>query len=172
MTTTMTMSRGCRNTLCFYSSVTPYLKHQALKKLLVLAVPGALLLLSSALTVESPSLGFMIFSLSLLMITWGLMPYRKILHLERIPHKLEITQENLTFHMKQKSVFRIPLEEIKEVSFRENLKLYGICLTLKNLEDLPGEYTRWHLQSKRLGCDLFLPYFRERHSVELKACLN
>jgi hypothetical protein len=156
-----------RTTLTYYSSVTPFLKHQALKKLLLLAAPGALFLVISALFIQSQSIGFIIFCSCLLMITWGLVPYRKIIQLERTPHKIFITKDTLAFFMKGREMFQIPTKDITKAEYQDDLKLYGIKAFLKDSSSLPRSHLGWHQQSKKIGCDLFFPYFRKNHAQEI-----
>ncbi len=85
--------------------------------------------------------GIPIYLFSLGLVTWGLLPYRKLTRLEKKPEKICISNDGLLTYQNM----IIPLLSIKSCEYIDDENRYGIKITLKG--DLKGQ---------------FFPYFSER----------
>lgn len=156
----------------YRSSIHSPLLKKALLQGSCLAGLGAFLLLTGTflplgiLKVWGP----FIFLISLALIGWGLIPYRRLKQLETEPHEILLSNNQLLFCWRKKPVFAIQLEGIKKAVFISSRDGYGIGVSLIDSSlryvqicDEKFDITRFQQQSiKRYGCDLFLPYFSER----------
>jgi len=154
------------STRWIYSSISPLLKQKALQKLLFFAVPAVFALILSAFFFTAQmhaQFGFPLFAGVLVLVTYGVKPYRKFCQLEVKPHKLGIDKEHLKFFSKGKLTLEIPVKHIEQLKYVENHSLYGIALYLKPFHSLNKDLSSWELQSQKhaKGCSLFFPYFRK-----------
>ncbi|MCB1109726.1 MAG: hypothetical protein KDK64_02000 [Chlamydiia bacterium] len=76
--------------------------------------------------------GFLTFTLSILLISIGWIPYRNLARLETHPHTLLIDAHTLTFISTRGGTQTIPLAEIQQVDYVETPTRYGLQLHLKN----------------------------------------
>lgn len=120
--------------------------------------------------------GFPIFLISMTLITWGLLPYRRLRRLEMSPYRLTLDDKKwLHFAKGTSQQFGIPLCSLERIDYIEKKHDYGIGITLK--EPLPKKLVVYinhfslmdfrRKSLKRYGCDLFLPYFSNRSYQEL-----
>lgn len=144
--------------------------------ILLWVVTGALLPLPT-LTTWGPG----IFIIGGIFIAFGMVPYRRLTHLEDRPHRILIDANVLHFFHKGKELFSMPLTRIEKVEYFDDAVLYGIAVWLH-----PGDPTV-HLTGhrknvvirryvakvrRRYGCDLFFPYFSKSAYHALASSLD
>jgi hypothetical protein len=157
-----------------YSGIRSVLKRQILFKGIFFALAGVLLWVVCGALIPEDYLsvwGPVIFFGGGLLITLGIVPYKRLSHLEDHPHRLQVSDDRLSFLYKGKPLISLPTDNIKKVEFRDDNGLYGIALWIKSDNKLfthrstlcPKHYM---LEVKRKHhCDLFFPYF-SRNSYE------
>lgn len=149
-----------RDIVTLRSTVYPLLMRFTLLRGTCLAGAGALFLLASGAFLSPDHLktwGLAIFLVSVALIAWGLLPYRRMRNLENSPYKLVVDDEGtMTFTAKGKIVFMMPVSQVDRADYIEEDRKYGIVITLK--EPCPGH-------------DIFLPYFSKRSCSELSDTL-
>ena len=168
-----------------YSTVRPELKKRVLLYGTAYAALGALLVLISGLFLPPfwmQYFGFPLLIIGILVIAWGLMPYKRVTRLETQPHELVVTDDqNLHYAVSGQHVLTVPLQAIERLSFcDENVDRYGIALDLKSgMSELvalkkPGTSVVSYLASmrRRYACDLFFPYFSQRSYRELTGSIE
>lgn len=156
------------------STILPKLMHRVLWRGTCLAIAGAACLLIPGI-IMSPVLmgiwGLPLFLAGMGLITWGLVPYRKLRKLEDNPYKIVISGEDaIQFSAKGKALFTVPREAIEQAAYCENETAYGIAIYLKSplpkkltVDDAGFNMADFRERSlKEHGCDLFLPYFSNR----------
>ncbi len=157
------------------SSIHSQLMKSSLFKGTFIAAIGALVMVYTG-TFLSPSeltkYGFFFFATGCGLITFGLLPYRKLCALEKSPHEMYITQgDQLFYFSNRRRVFSLSLEMIEMVSYVDDSSHYGILINLK--DHIAGKgvifeplfASLYHRNSSGKGY-LFLPYFSKR-SCEL-----
>lgn len=84
-------------------------------------------------------LGFPLVVIAFFLITIGLLPFKKLTQLERIPDEISINdQEELTYLSKRKPVLSFPLSKIQEITYVDKKWIYGIEFKLeKDIVFLP-----------------------------------
>jgi hypothetical protein len=145
--------------LVLRSSIRPSLKHSLLQRGTFLGFIGGLLFLLAGIFLPLPQLsiwGLPVLGAAFALITAGLLPYRRLSHLEMHPHEISLTEQRLRFSRSGKPSFTLPLSCIKRIDYRDAPRHYGIAIWLKN--PLPAKE----------GCDIFLPYFSKRSFDEMK----
>lgn len=160
--------------LKIYSSVSPKVEKKALFKGSFIAGIGVLLLAFSGSFIKEPLLkiwGLPILILSASLITYGLLPYRRLMRLQRKPNEIILSEELLQYVENNKRQITLPLSLIKKASYLEDKDDYGIGIWLKSAEysekiivhnpsfDLQKKVNQ---SEKRWKCDLFFPYFSRR----------
>lgn len=145
------------------SSVKPSLKQHFLWRGSLLGLFGIILILfgGTFLKVHTLSIwGLPLLAGGFLLITWGLLPYRKLTILEIKPHLLELHPNFFLLTMHGKPRVSVPWSRVEKAEFVENASRYGIAIWLKN----QGEKTI--VYDPKITFDkegyLFLPYFSER----------
>lgn len=138
-------------TLTLYSSIKKELMQQQLVRGSAIAVFGAIILVFGGTWVPQNSLaywGLPLFLVGIGLITWGMLPYRKLKQLEEHPYVVKI--ENGTMHCFKsgREVYQLHLEQVKSVEYVDDERHYGIKIAMR-----PSE-------------SLFLPYF-SKHSFEM-----
>lgn len=166
--------------LTLHSSIRPSLKKNVLMKGSLLALCGVSLWLYGGVFLSIATLtnwGWPILILGGALVTWGLLPYRRLTLLENVPHKIIVTDvEELVFYMKDSPLLKIPLDDITEMAYLDNDKQYGIGIWLKkpvskNFEVLQADLDiEKYLDNcqKKYFCDAFFPFFSKRSFQELK----
>ncbi len=118
------------------STIHPSLKRHQLFKGTLLATFGAGLLLVSGIWVPEPLLnqwGYVLVALAFALMTWGLLPYRRLCRLEIKPDELVISENQaLHFFSAGKLRLTVPLESIEKITYLESQKTYGIGLWIKH----------------------------------------
>jgi hypothetical protein len=119
--------------------------------------------------------GLSLFLVCLGLITFGLLPYRRLSRLQAKPDELSINSLNeLSYYSRGRKIMTLPLNSIIKMTYIQHPMNYGIALWLKSTKNLA---LKTHQSSfvdilrqkgeKIGGADLFLPYFNERAYHEL-----
>jgi len=127
---------------------------------IVLLVAGTFLPLA-----EMKVWGLPLFGLGIGLITWGLLPYRRMKRLETNPYTLTIDHEWLHLAAKGRAIYSIPRESIEGIDFVEQREIYGMGISLK--KPIPKKVIVHVKLRKYGGYDLFLPYFSRRAYEQL-----
>jgi hypothetical protein len=138
---------------------------------------GVILLFIAAVffpSVEMKRFGFILFLLSVGLITWGFLPYKKLKRLEVRPNTLSISQDGVvSLSLNGHSVLQVPLQAIDKAFYVEEGDLYGIGVVFRN--DCTDQILKEHPHLKDLfgirGCDILFPYFSERSCADFKEYL-
>lgn len=142
-------------------------KKDALLKGILLAGLGMLILIGGSVLLTQEQLsqyGFFIFAIGIAIVSYGMIPYRKIVRLENLPDEIHVNEDHTwVYYRGGKKVAEIPKETIESASFITHDPNYGICVSLKkNPVAKVKVCAEAKLQVNKFGCDLFLPYFTER----------
>ena len=157
-----------------FTSITPALLRNALLKGTVIAGIG-IILLTLAGTYIPPYLltylGPFILFIGGGLITWGLLPYRRLYSIENSPNELIfINGKQVQFIAKGREVYTIPFEMIENLDYLKKDNIYGIAVYLKKetSKKIIVHNPRFNMAAfqknskKKYHCDLFIPYFSER----------
>lgn len=115
------------------------------------------------------------------LITWSMLPYRRMVQLENAPDELWINSRgDLVYAKKSTPIFTVPQQTIEKIFYIEKPSIYGICLHLKPSlsEKVRIHYTSFDFRSFRknsvhlYGCDIFFPLFSDRTFRELDSYLG
>jgi hypothetical protein len=171
-------------TLKLRNSIKPALIHFTLIRGTVLGAIGICLILYTGIFLPPIALqywGSLILLVGGGLITWGLLPYRRLRRLEVKPYEI-VAVENKALHYLSngKSLFSIPTQSIHRITYFEKNKDYGIAIHLKyplpekiRVQDVRFNFDAFQKKSlKKYDCDLFLPYFSERSWRALKDFQN
>lgn len=165
------------------SSVLARLMRQTLLRGSFLAGVGIFCLLLAGIFLplsEMEMWGPLIFIFSLGLITWGLLPYKRLKRLEENPYEIAIEGEEwLHFSAGQKLLFSIPICSIDHIIFIDQKNEYGVGVFLKKplskklrLENSNFDLVGFQERSfKKYQCDLFLSYFSLRSFTSLQEYL-
>lgn len=165
--------------LALKSIIKPSLKKVALLRGTILGILGIALWLYGGIFLSTNSLtiwGWPIFIVGLLLITWGLLPYRKLTRLENNPNEIIVTDLEELYFKQGTPVFKIALENIEEMAYVDNNSHYGIGLWIKKPQTKnilvlhPTLDLKAYLKDcqNRYFCDVFLPNFSKRSFKELE----
>lgn len=111
------------------------------------------------------------------LITWCMLPYRRMTELENSPDELWINAKNeLVYAKKNHPLFSVPLSAIEKIFYTDRGNEYGICL---KTAPHPAQKIRIHhinldfnalrqTAIRKHGCDIFLPFFSKRTYDDLK----
>lgn len=165
-------------TLKIRNSIQPALMRSAVAKGTLLGVTGVgLWLLGLFLPISTLKYwGLPIFLIGGGMITWGLLPYRRLRALENTPNELvAIENQYIQYRSKGKNVLRIPVISIREMHYVEKGSQYGIGILLKDpipekilIHDLTFNIDKFQENSLvNYRSDLYFPYFSKRSFQEL-----
>lgn len=165
------------------SCILPALMRKTLLRGTFLGVLGGAVLIAGAfISPESMSpWGAALYVFSLVLITVGLLPYKRLKRLEGRPDRLTIdTGQELHFFTQDKSVLSVPLCSIDHMAYLDQGNHYGIRIFLK--DPLPKKlvvhdpgFSLVHFRARSLSvhsCDLFLAYFSKRTFSVLQDYLN
>jgi hypothetical protein len=161
------------------STIRPELMWSALLRGTLFATVGALLLIYGGTTLPKNSLigwGIPLVLVSLMLIAFGLIPYRRLSRLQVNPDEIHIKETSFCFISKKKMCFTVPFASIEKIELLERRALYGIGVQLKHnpSEKISVHDPRFDMQryqacsQKRFDCDLFFPYFTSHAVEELK----
>lgn len=157
--------------LTLRSTIQPALMRSSLMRGTCLAALGASTLLAAGGFLPSDQMtvwGLPLFLTSLTLITWGLLPYRRLRRLEMQPYQLTVDDEWLHFTAGGRRRLSIPWASIAKLDYCGKKRNYGIGIVLK--KPLPEKIivhgtntgfskTPWLTSA---GCDIFMPYFSAR----------
>lgn len=167
-----------KENLTIYSAISPTLIKTVLFKGSVIALLGIFILLLAGVFFPLSILqkwGWVPFLVSLGFVRWGLLPYRRLSHLQLEPYKLNVVGlNNLTLYFKGKKILAVPLQAISHMKYVNHPTLYGIAIWLKRAP-LPSVTIYQLAESKKLQqigqkkgkANLFFPYFNQRAYCEL-----
>lgn len=155
------------------TAVNSQLKKDALLRGSLLAGLGMLILIGGSIILTQEQLeqyGFFIFVGGIALVTFGMIPYRKLVRLENSPDEIHVNDDHAwVYYRKGKKIAEIPREAIESSDFVAHDPDYGICVQLK--KNPPSKVKVFmpdaQLQMNKYGCDLFLPYFTERSMNQL-----
>lgn len=166
------------------SSIRPALKKKTMIRGSILGGLGILLWVYSGLFLSISTLtifGWPIFLTGGILITLGLLPYRKLTRLENKPHEIIITDlDELSYFSQGVPMFKISMKNIEEMAFLDDDVRYGIGFWIKtpaskHIEILhPSLDLNVYLKNcqKDYFCDIFFPYFTKRSFEELEELTN
>jgi len=169
-----------QSTFKIRSSIKPKLLRVTLKKGALIGGAGALTLLLAGTLLPLEQLkiwGLPALVVGFVLISVGLLPYRKLTRLELKPHELHYDGEFFLFLQQGKPLFKIPEESVEKMCYVEKEQMYGIAIWLKRPIEEKVRVLQPHFQFEAFvsdsaqrfeGCDLFLPYFTERSWKELE----
>ena len=153
--------------------ITRALIETTIKKKGPFAALGAIFLLLFSLFATQPVLRvygpwFFIFCCTL--VGFGILPYRRFLHLQLHPNSLSWENSYLVYREGKKMLFKIPLSLRFSLHFIQSVRCYGYSLDLSNKNEKiiitcsPQRFKKFMRESQKLSPnkDLFLPYFREK----------
>jgi hypothetical protein len=98
------------------------------------------------------SSGLYLFCFSMAMIAWGLIPYRKLQRLEKMPSKIMIDDTSILYVKNNVTEWAVPLKNIQQVYFKKRYFDYGANLVFSASPQ-----------------PIFLPYFSKRTCDEIKS---
>lgn len=140
---------------------------------------GVLLLTYSGSFITPGTLKFFglpLFGVSIFLISFGLLPYRRLTYLESHPNSLSIEgEEFLHFQENETPIFSIPLDQIEALGYFEKGDDYGITVSLK-VKDVKSILLHAHsfsiekfgkLSKKKTDADFFFPFFSRRTYARL-----
>jgi len=145
---------------------------------------GGLLLLIGGIFLplqEMKIWGALLFIFSFGLITYGLLPYKRLRRLEENPDQLTMEDNWLHFLVRGKLLFSIPVESIDHLEWIDsngrdsNGNVYGIKVFLKNplskkviIQSPKFDFAKFRQDSlKKYQSDLFFPYFSKRSFLSL-----
>ncbi len=124
------------NSLSVRSSIRSSLKRSLLFKGTLFALMGALSLIAAAILLPAEKLshyGFFIFAFAMALITYGLLPYRRLCRLENNPDELRLDSDHILYYLKKgNAVLAISKNDIQSFSYFDLTQKYGIKCLLKN----------------------------------------
>lgn len=122
------------------------------------------------------SWGALVFLVSLALMAYGFIPFRKLSSLLTSPSKIVCTPTKLTFFDKGCAKMEVPYDLVDRLAFIESSNLYGITLKLKEEEELKvkllekaprlKEEIAWNLLNYQ--AEIFFPFFDQATAKEIK----
>lgn len=158
--------------------------NQSLKKGLLLALLGICPLVYAGAFAPPSTLktwGFLIFLAGFLLITAGLLPYRRLSRLQSKPNELHcIGLERLEYYQNGKHVLSLTLSSIDHLAFINEPRFFGIAVWLKRpltakmiIFSPTFDLHSFEKQAERAHqADAFFPYFSRRSFEELNAWIS
>ncbi len=167
------------NSLILRSSIKPALKRTLLLRGTLLAFIGMSLLLSTGISSIEQKWGLLALITALVLVTTGLLPYRRLTRLEMNPHEILITENGICFSRRRKPCFTVPQASIDRMEYRDSLSQYGFAFWLKNaapekvtIHDRSFDWEKFTQQClSQYGCAVFIPYFSKRSFDEMQEFL-
>jgi hypothetical protein len=165
------------------STVKPELLRHKLFQGTFIGGAGALVILIEGTTFPRELLkiwGLPIMILGFLLISIGLLPYRRLTRLETKPHELTIDEHSVIFSRWGKPLLKIPLKSIEKSEYLERAHLYGLGIHLKQPVSKkiailqPGFNISSFIAKSTtdFGCPFFFPYFSKHSCHELEELLT
>lgn len=168
----------------FSSSISSALMRQALMRGFSLGFLGALILLIPGSFLPPALLhkwGWALFLTAIGLITWGLLPYRRLSKLQLNPDKLILVdEEHISYFQQGRKILTLPIESIASVREISVQRFYGIAVEFKTPPIEPiqvhgnsSEVEKMRKQGMKYGkADLFFPYFTKHTCMELEKLLG
>jgi hypothetical protein len=76
--------------------------------------------------------GIPLFFLSMGLITFGMLPYRKLTRLEKVPDEILLSSKDILIYRRRgKIIFTTPLSSIKSCTYKDDESIYGIEISMK-----------------------------------------
>lgn len=159
------------------------MRHALMRGSLIAALGIALLVYAGAF-IPAATLhiwGWLIYAFGIGLITFGLLPYRRLSRLEKKPHEIIVDdKDRLLFLLRGRKTFSVPTQSIDTIEFAPEKYMYGIAINLKRpiegkviVHDSSFNMQRFmDASQKKHRCDLFLPYFTNRSCNILKEHLQ
>jgi hypothetical protein len=122
--------------------------------------------------------GWLLYLISIGLITAGMLPYRQLMKLQLNPHELYLTENREVVYLIQKKRFLLlPLDAVDSWQYIDTWNRYGIAVKLKSPLSRPVVVFQRpeELKKLRMGqeichqTDLFFPYFSRYVCEELKS---
>lgn len=156
----------------FKTTVKPSFLRSFLVKGTLLSVLGILALIITSWPLLF-GVKYLVFCLAIPCILLGLYPYKKLYQLVTNPEEIILDKESFTYVTTKGEHITLPIRKIHKLVFFEETKHYGIGLMLdkKSKEFLKNNKAQQKWQ-KRLGTDLYLPYFSRSSYAAIKDYLN
>ena len=158
--------------LIIRSTISSPLLKKVLFRGFAIAFLGIILLLLAGIFIPPVTLrhwGWILFLLSLSLITFGLLPYRRLSRLQLKPNELVLDHfHQLTFYSKGQAILTFPLQSIVQANYIDHPQQYGIAIWMKDsiVVHLPKEVKKLQRQGQQIAqANLFLPYFN-RHAYD------
>lgn len=164
-------------TLIIRSTITrTVIKHVLIKGFCIAALGIACLLIGGIFLGPShlQKWGWLLFLLSIGMITLGLLPYRRIVRLQLKPNEITLVDaDQLIFFSRGRKKLTIPIPSIAKMEYIDHPVRYGIAVFLNkppprplSVHESPQEVEKMRYEGQKKGeADLFFPYFN-RHAYE------
>lgn len=161
------------------STIYPQIMRKTLFRGVFVGLLGILIIIYAGIAIPEKTLsvwGFPLFMLGIGLLTFGLIPYRRLTRLESKPDELIVTDSNdLEFYSKATILMHIPIESIERVEYLKKNQLYGVGVWLKRNQSSKKvvfhpnfDIAAFQKRADRFGADLFFPYFSERSVKELQ----
>ena len=162
------------NELIIRTSLTP----DYLKKILVrgfcLSIIGSMLLIGASIFLPEPLLnkwGWLLYFSALILITIGLLPYRKLSKLQNKPNEIRLIDRTFQFWTKGKCLLSTSVSDINSLSYRDE-NLPGIEISFKKNYPFPQNLKSFQVVQGKETQQLVFLYFSKRSFNELMNWLN
>ena len=125
--------------------------------------------------------GWLLYILSIGLITLGMLPYRRLIKLQLNPQELWLTTNHeVLYFSKKRKLLTLPLEAVESLEYIDTWNQYGIAVKLKSpiqrpiiVHERPEEVEKLRRGGASLNQpDLFFPYFSRYVCEELKSWQN
>lgn len=166
-----------REYLIIRTAISPALSRHVLIKGFSIALLGIAALFAGGIFLPFPSLqkwGWLLFLISIGLITLGLLPYRRLMRLQLKPNELSLLDsEELTFKSRGRNKLTIPLQSISKIEYVDDPLNYGIAVWLIQpppspvvVHECPKEIEKLRKKGSEKGnADLFFAHFN-RHAYD------
>lgn len=173
------------------SVVTSPLMRYTLFKGCGFAVSGMCVLLIGGIFLPPETLGvwgWLLFVVGIGLMTFGMLPYKRLLRIQLKPDELVVQGTDLEFYSRGIKRLTIPLRSIEKIAYRDARASYGISFRFLKPVIAPviihgksGEIEKMKAEGRKFaGADLFIPRFnrksfdrlKETISIGNKGCLN
>jgi hypothetical protein len=166
-----------------YTSIKP----QILKKSLFIgssfSITGAFCIVLSGAWLSMDTLqtyGIWILLTSFIVMSLGLLPFRRLKKLSQNPDHIQIHEEYFTVYSQEKKILSIPFNAIQELEYAEYKKRYGMSIFFKDAlkEKICIHCRDFDMKSiqkksrQEWGCSIFLPFYSERSCCKLLNIIN
>ncbi len=124
-----------KNSLTLYSAIKADLLKKALFIGTLIALPGILLIVGLGAWMPERYLnnfGFFAFATGIGLITYGLLPYRRLSRLESFPYKLVLDETTLILFHRDKVKLKVLFSEISHLDYFNEQREYGINIFFKD----------------------------------------